>query len=72
MRHLLLPLVVGLLTFIVSAALIVAPGLIGSRVLCKQQWERSGLPIQWTFAHGCQVQLHNGHWLPAEVYTYEQ
>ena len=35
---------------------------------CHSGWENSGFPTQWGPMKGCQIQLKNGTWIPADAY----
>jgi hypothetical protein len=40
----------------------------GNSVACASQWRDSGMESRFALFAGCQIQLPNGTWIPAQAY----
>jgi hypothetical protein len=40
----------------------------GASVTCVSQWRDSGMEARFALFAGCQIQLPNGTWIPAQAY----
>lgn len=41
-----------------------------SEIACHNQWGRSGMKVDYSFAGGCLIELPNGKWIPTKAMKY--